>query len=236
MPSIQYNGPDLAQRFFGPRAKLTRAAHLIQELRREHANSTIEGHYTVQPVFREEDYDLIIDWNFDLQWPGAIAGDCIHNLRCALDLMASELARLQNRSDRDVYFPFAATEGKLDDAIKSKCFSKAGEDAVDLLRHFAPYKGGNDPLRAIHDMDISDKHTALMVVIGETRIDFTGAFDLDAPDETSNFKITSVTSVWKFPDDCPLAGMPVIPTLEELHHLVTGIVEAFDAMVDARGA
>ena len=39
----------------------------------------------------------------------ALLGDVVHNLRAALDLLDSELACINSKSDRNFYFTFAAT-------------------------------------------------------------------------------------------------------------------------------
>src|SRR6266571_1653305 len=93
---------------------------------------------------------------------GAIFGDVVHNLRTALDLMACELARRNGQSDKSVYFPFCEEAIYLDTMIKEKNFHRAGPKAVTLLKKFAPHKGGNVALRAIHDLDMQDKHRSIV--------------------------------------------------------------------------
>jgi len=92
----------------------------------------------------------------------ALVGDIIHNMRTSLDHMASELARLNDKSDKNVYFPFAENAGELEEQIKRRKFTYCGSDAVALLRTFKPYRHGNEALRSIHDLDILDKHRSLI--------------------------------------------------------------------------
>lgn len=89
-------------------------------------------------------------------------GDAVHNLRAALGLLASELYRINGKSNRNVYFLFASTMADFPIAIKNRNFDKAALDAVALLYTFAPYRWGNELLRAVHDLNIKDKHTALI--------------------------------------------------------------------------
>jgi hypothetical protein len=96
----------------------------------------------------------------------AIIGDAVHNLRTALDLLACDLVRLNGRSVRSVYFPFCEKADDLSTAIKDRKLHRAGDDIVRAIKHLKPYKGGNVALRSIHDMDIADKHQALLPVIG----------------------------------------------------------------------
>ena len=177
--------------------------------------------------------------NITLSWkgagfiPGAIVGDCIHNLRTALDLMASELARLNNKGDKHVYFPFAESEALFPTAIRSKCFHKCGQDAVDLIKTFAPYKGGNKHLRALHDLDIADKHTALMLTAASQ--DFEIDEELTVfPNACTRLGLKLKSCQFIFPNDGLLGGSLLIETLEKLVKLVNGIVEAFASMVALR--
>jgi hypothetical protein len=94
-----------------------------------------------------------------------IIGDVVHNLRASLDLLACELVRMNGGNDNNVYFPFAENGAALDSMIKQRNFHRAHADAVNLLRSLRPFKGGNEALRAIHDLDITDKHKSLVPVV-----------------------------------------------------------------------
>jgi hypothetical protein len=92
----------------------------------------------------------------------AIIGDVIHNLRAALDLLACELVRANCPDDEGVHFPFAESASELDRMIERRHIDRAKPAVVALIKKLAPYKGGNAALRAIHDLDIMDKHQALI--------------------------------------------------------------------------
>ena len=79
-----------------------------------------------------------------------------------LDLMAAELCRAQGESDDGVYFPFAGDEADLDYMVRKRHFDRAGSAAIKLLKETKPYKSGNVALRAIHDLNVQDKHRALL--------------------------------------------------------------------------
>ena len=97
-----------------------------------------------------------------------IFGDAIHNLRVALDILANDIVVLSGTQPRKVYFPFAEDSSGLEDQIKSK-LKGASSDAIDMIRALKPYRGGNDALRALHDLDITDKHFAIITLgIGGT--------------------------------------------------------------------
>jgi hypothetical protein len=162
----------------------------------------------------------------------AALGDAIHNMRTALDLMASELARINGKSDKNVYFPFAHSKENFPDQIKSKNFQRAGNDAVALIKQFEPYSDGNKMLRAIHDLDNQDKHSAILVTKRTTK-DLKLSYRLD---EGPNPAISvSASNTHEFLEG-PLAGRPLIETLKELVQLVDGIIEAFTRMVELREA
>lgn len=163
---------------------------------------------------------------------GAIIGDIIHNLRTSLDLMACELCRVKGNSDKDVYFPFCDTARDLPSAIKRRNFYRAGQAAVDLLTEMKPYKGGNIGLRAIHDLDIQDKHKEL--IPGTVSV-ASAAFSLPVIEGKVVPKIIGDQSKPSelrllFPNDSALAGRDLLPTLHELMQLTAGIVESFKAL------
>nr|WP_166179168.1 hypothetical protein [Altererythrobacter segetis] len=164
----------------------------------------------------------------------AIVGDIIHNARTALDHMASEMARLNNQPDRGVYFPFAENAAGLEEQIKKKNFKRCGAAAVALLRTFKPYKGGNIELRAVHDLDVLDKHRALVPVAG-VKPRAAKAFEWVGPmiekrRQLRWIPIELVDPQWVFGKDDPLGDRPVIETLKELVDLCEGILEAFAAL------
>ena len=93
-----------------------------------------------------------------------IAADAINNLRSALDhaVVASCIALHVVRAS-STYFPFAADEGQLDNAIKGRC-KNVPRELIDLFRSFKPYKGGNDLLYAISTLSGSNKHLKLVSI------------------------------------------------------------------------
>jgi hypothetical protein len=95
-----------------------------------------------------------------------IIGDVVHNLRAALDLLACDLVRVNRRNPKSVYFPFCTTAADLPKTIKERNLHYAGEDVVRVIQSLKPYPSGNAGLRAIHDMDVADKHRALLPVLG----------------------------------------------------------------------
>ena len=164
----------------------------------------------------------------------AIIGDIIHNLRTALDLTACEIVRAAGQSDDDVYFPFCKDADDLDNMIRRRHFDRAGPDAVAVLRDLKPYRNGNDALRLIHDLDIQDKHQALIPGV----MNFASpVVRLWGDDGTFNPAVvgdpgTPTLLRLIFPGDPGPEGRELIPTLHELVQLVEGVVEAFRALAN----
>lgn len=93
-----------------------------------------------------------------------IASDAVHNMRVSLDYLACALAVLNGRSMSNVYFPIAASVeeyGDLETQRKMKKLSPAAKHFIDGLK---PYRGGNDLLWAINEINKTDKHRNLVLL------------------------------------------------------------------------
>ncbi|KQW36518.1 hypothetical protein [Rhizobacter sp. Root404] len=131
-----------------------------------------------------------------------------------------------------MYFPFSSSAALLQEQIQKKNFKHCGGDAVELLKKFAPYQGGNELLWSIHQLDIQDKHRAL--IIGRSSLEGRGELFLPPGVQTATAVLSPEQHRFTFPRDGPLSDLPVIETLERLTDLVDGIIDAFAAMVQAR--
>jgi hypothetical protein len=219
--------------FSASRLKMQRADKFIRELEEELNRYRQDDPLKASFDFSKYPAKIEIDWKGITDLPGAIVGDAVHNMRTALDLMASELVRLKQLSDNGVYFPFSDTPARLDESIKSKNFHKAGEDAVALLKSFSPHRGGNEALRALHDLDIRDKHKALVLMGSVIDFEIDGTIEIDNP-ESNNVAVVGHDIHYVFPETEPFGGKRVIETLKELMDLINGILEAFESMVALR--
>ncbi len=159
---------------------------------------------------------------------GAIVGDIIHNIRAALDFAACECVRRNNAHDKDVYFPFCEKISDLDDMIKRKHLNRAHVNVVNYVKSLAPHRGGNVALRAIHDLDVRDKHKALipqMISFASPVLEMKDEFGLPRipprivgdPNAPSGIKFT-------FPDDTDFAKEEVVPTLYKFVELAEDII------------
>ncbi|MEO8557415.1 MAG: hypothetical protein ABI439_00015 [Rhodospirillales bacterium] len=152
--------------FFNPKLKISRGRHHIASLESEIANYLSRdpsalllqidrntGQHRIAMKGREDIPDSF----------GPIFGDAVHNFRAALDILANELVSLSGSQPRKAYFPFADTADGLEDQIKQK-MRGAAADIVNAIRALKPYRGGNETLRALHDLDISDKHISILQI------------------------------------------------------------------------
>jgi len=188
-----------------------------------------------------------------------IIGDAIHNLRSALDLLASDLVELNGGNTKDVYFPFCESADNLESAITNRHIGRAGEDVVEIIRSLKPYKGGNEMLRAIHDLDITDKHKALIPATHYVGIKNFQMVNASGPLITINGLHVGPIEDGKvlmslppavnikvgqyfqpsfeitFGEGQPLAGKPIFETLHDLAKIVNDIIDTFSVHISKTG-
>jgi hypothetical protein len=100
---------------------------------------------------------------------GLLFGDCIHNLRSALDNLAYELACLKcNPPNKPniIYFPILKDISKFDNRVKA-CLEQLPEDAAKLIEALQPFQRDGSPEKGspdsdlmglLHEIDLIDKH------------------------------------------------------------------------------
>jgi hypothetical protein len=175
-----------------------------------------------------------------------IIGDAIHNLRTSLDLLACDLVRLNGKSTKSVYFPFALDAKGLKEQIQQKNFSRAHPKAIDLLYRIGPHHEGNKQLRGLHDLDVMDKHKLIVPVFqgfrannfridgpaGELALEFVrgsgDGFSVNAnPGDVATYQ--SIQFFVLFDEAAPKVfhGVPIIDALKGLGETVGGIIESF---------
>jgi hypothetical protein len=182
----------------------------------------------------------------------AIIGDAIHNLRAALDLLACEIVRVNGQSDDYVQFPFCEVIEDLEKEIKRRHLDRADPAAVDLVRALKPYKGGNIELRALHDLDIQDKHRMLIPVadwadfgkaqFGEISLQGGGQHFGPVQDGFSPFKFDTDPKLklgqtvkakyhLTLGPLLPLGNRDVVTTIESLIKLVNDTIDDFERVL-----
>ena len=232
----------LPRSFSAPKVKIARAQRHLAELETEIAAflDTRPARFVSRII--KEPGEQRAEFHLFTQHPpedlGAIIGDVVHNLRSALDLTACEMVRIAEGPSADVgnvYFPFCRRADDLDAMIRRRDFHRAGDAAVALLRELKPYPSGNALLRAIHDLDIHDKHSALiptfMTVGGPiiSRWDDDGTPNLSfVGDPTAPTELALV-----FPASVPFAGTDILKTLKSFMELTASVVESFRTLADS---
>lgn len=245
--------------FEAPKCKVKKAKKHIYQLQCEVAQFIARTPYRVIVEQDRKTLDDLFVIRVQDQIPddfAAIAGDAIHNLRIALDLLARDLVRVNGGDVEDVYFPFCRNGNDFEEIIKQRHIDRARPDIVEIFRWLKPYKGGNDALIAIHDLAISDKRK-----IAKPFFYFTGIPNclIARPDGSPFFSMTNCwigpikdgLTIYRFPgrvlqgvktgqqfkgrfeltfgDGQAFQRQSIIPTLYQLTGLVDGIVKTFEA-------
>jgi hypothetical protein len=154
-------------------AKLERAEEHLAALREEIQAYFAREPYRIEKEEREEG-EIGLVWKVrvrespPLRW-SAIAGDVIHNVRSALDLLAWQLV-LANGAQPGAQTGFPILEGER--AVRAallRAMRGAHGDAVQLALECRPWASGNPALWKLHRLDIADKHRLLVTVGGAYR-------------------------------------------------------------------
>jgi hypothetical protein len=177
----------------------------------------------------------------------ATAGDIIHNLRSALDHLAHQLVRIGSPGkevSRRIEFPIAKDLAtyESDKTGKIKGMRPEAKKAIDELK---PYKGGNDSLWRIHELDNFDKHRALFTVASDYLFtndwttyylfktgpfghplkagtpDFVGVFDSEVEQDVQ-LEIEKAVGEMKVAESNAL-----LPSLHQLVDFIDGLVASF---------
>lgn len=156
----------------GPKLKIERAKRHTQELETEISRFVQDEPYRI--VFEDYVAEGGHDWvrarvrdvkEIPAQF-SAIIGDVAHNLRAALDLVTTDLARATGATSgsalRDTYFP-TATNRQSFEAEASRKIKRLPPAAQRFIRRLEPYTGGKgQAIRQLHEIDVDDKHTVLV--------------------------------------------------------------------------
>jgi hypothetical protein len=184
-----------------------------------------------------------------------VIGDAIHNLRTALDFVATEIIE---RAGRDtgprVKFPFYPNKKELICSPPIREIEATSQtDIVSLIiNDIRPYPGGNDSLYALHKLDITDKHHFLVPNVSVTelrhvnldvgkakfrgytlRVSHGGVLNVVGMSGVFDMQGNGDPAFDVLFQDGPLNGRSVIPTLHQLSQLVTGTVDAIEKAYSA---
>jgi hypothetical protein len=99
-----------------------------------------------------------------------LAGDAIHNLRCALDHLAYALflagtGGSSNAQFRQTYFPISSSAAKYKTESRGKVKGMR-QNAIDAIDAIEPYKGGKGhQLWVLNELNNADKHRLLITIV-----------------------------------------------------------------------
>lgn len=151
------------------RLKIERAKRHIREITEEIRTWLADEPYS---VFTEDDYEVgkrlwkvRVNRCVPAEWSG-IVGDAIHNARAALDLLMVAVVRHcdPNRASYN-HVKFIVSESKESfEARLPKVMKGASREARRLVENLKPYKGGDEAFWRLHQLDILDKHKAIIPV------------------------------------------------------------------------
>jgi hypothetical protein len=205
----------------------------------------MEGQATHDIIMMIEKEPLPLSFNVEV-------GAYINTIRSSLDILATALAERHCVPNPDkVYFPIARDSSAFAaKTYKGKEFVQALPDAErTIIESLKPYKGGNDALWSLHQLDIKRKHHALLTVSARTArwslrgfgVDHhfapMGEFFLDAgngetalglyakgaPQPDLNFTAAVIL------DEIDIATRkPVVASLRDFASLATSIIGLFD--------
>lgn len=151
---------------FGPRLKIERAKHHINDLERQIESFMERKPFRLMRRFDPKSNRTSVMIKTDIPIPdelSLITGDAVHNLCAALDLTMFQLARDRSPSPHFIAFPFPKKAEGLAGAIDKAQVKFAGTNVVEAVEALEPYPGGNEILSALHRLDAQDKHRLLIL-------------------------------------------------------------------------
>src|SRR5260370_26464630 len=152
------------ERLAGIRAKIERANKHISDLDAACGAfcETQEGQITSRmgPNTGERSYYVQFVRDIPLEI-ACNAGDAVHSLRSVLDHLAHQLVIVNGNKPTSVTnFPICADASLYAERVV-RSTKGMSQKAMDRISEYKPYKGGNDTLWRVHQLDIIDKHRLL---------------------------------------------------------------------------
>jgi hypothetical protein len=182
-----------------------------------------------------------------------IIGDVIHNLHAALDTAMWAITPESHRA-RAIKFPFYELQSELTGQLtKGQMKDVYAPEIVRLIiDDIKPYRGGNDRLYGLHDLDIVDKHQLLISVIDGVHLGGVSGTMGGNPFTNLNFFINGLGQInaikglgvvkirnygkasfhLRFAEGEIFKGKDFIPTVNELVALVSSAVDAIDRVTN----
>ena len=187
---------------------------------------------------------------------GLIIGDAVHNLRAALDHLASGVIRTKD-AKANPYFPVTKSREHLVTSGWLKAIEEALPGSEDLiLKKIRPENDGRDKLWRVGSLDIEDKHNLITPSVVVTNIELVGrclvatnefhggTFSNDA---TRTFYLVAtdgapievdgqfnVTASVSFREGDLLKDEPIVPTLTQMAELFSYTIDEFEKLIRKR--
>jgi hypothetical protein len=184
-----------------------------------------------------------------------IIGDVLHNLKASLDFAVNDVFfRRFGKFSPHTRFPVRDTRDELIAAVHGGTIYQASKAVGDFIVEVVkPYKGGNNALWTLHDLNIRDKHILLLPTMRVTAlngvcVEFEGGrkhklglwvitghgrvIMQEFPGER-NVKIADYgkpTLHVLFDKGLPVEGKAVIPALHQLTEAVSGTLEGIESV------
>ena len=192
-------------------ARTHRAQHHMAQIERE---LTSFWSFADLPDARETDHGMTGTFTFitGVLVPDILSiliGECIYNLRAALDYLVYELAILDSGQIQDgTQFPIESTPARFESRRNTylKGLSDEHKEMIKTLQPF-PERNWTSTLQSVSN---PDKHRTLTIVNPSQRVDY--PYSDARPDYYLSF------------DD----GSPVIPTLQDLHVQINNVLDSIN--------
>lgn len=153
---------------------------------------------------------------FDPRFP-LLIGDCIHNIRSALDHLVGQLAKADPTALEKTAFPIYVKPDNFK-AFKGKISPYISCDALAELERLQPYSAGDGDkniLWVLHRLDIIDKHRLLIVAKHKVRA---AAFRIFTDSGMEASHVFSPDSPWKTSEDgAEILRFSGLPPQTKLH-------------------
>lgn len=237
--------------------KIERANEHIQELRWRLLEFAKTDYYSLRIERDAHTGQHVLEFEITKTLPlkiSVVVGDVLHNLHSALDLAISDVlfAHTGQRYSH-LKFPIYPDKKAFENGIANGKIKLAPPQIITLLKEtIKPYQGGDDALWSLHNLNIVDKHIALVEIdqltamiaidaeddggnkiIGGTLIASTGKTAIPWADTGADHGEIHIKNYGKpafnvlFSKGLVTEGKSVIPTLYQFGELVSSIVEAF---------
>lgn len=182
IPESEYR----SHRLGGVVAKLNRAKQEFDVLRQEmgtFSDRDPQPHFS-RGYFDADTWEWIERWQIreppPLRW-GVMLGDCVHNLRSALDHLICQLTLLDGGTMEDcaqTQYPIASRDEAQFEAMANHRIPDLSKRHRAMVKMTQPYRAGNEawkhPLAVLADLSNADKHRILNPAVSIVKSD-TGA-------------------------------------------------------------